>query len=302
MNAEESPQKVWFDGKMVNLADAHISLLTHSLFYGSGVFEGIRCYPTSNGPAVFRLEDHVHHIFHSAKIMGMTPTYSEQEIVAAIINLIKQNRLSECYIRPIFFYGEKMDLLPIDAPIHIAIATWQWGKYLPRETVMVKLSPHIRLSSRSSDMTAKISGNYANSILALLDARKNGFEKALFLDENSYFAEGAGENIFFVKDKTLHTPTTDAILPGITRASIICIATNLGYKVIERNISLDEIPTFTEAFFTGTASEVNAISKINEHIFNNLEEGPVVKKIKSAYQRAVRGEDEQYSSWLSYVK
>jgi branched-chain amino acid aminotransferase len=194
-----------------------------------------------------------------------------------------------------------MDLLPIDTPLHIAIATWQWGKYLPRETVTVKISPYIRMSSHSSDMTAKISGNYANSILALLDAKKSGFEKALFLDENGHFAEGAGENIFFVKEKSLYTPTTDAILPGITRASIIRIATDLGYEVIEKNISPDEISTFTEAFFTGTASEVNAISKIDEHVFNNTEEGPVVKEIKSAYERAIHGEDEKYSSWLNYV-
>lgn len=302
MKTTTLPQKIWFDGIIMNLNDAQIPLLTHSLFYGSGVFEGIRCYSTPKGPAVFRLTDHIHHLFHSAKIMGMTIPYSENEIMIAIINLIRQNNYNECYIRPIIFYGEKMDLLPTDdTPVHVAIATWQWGKYLPRETVTVKVSPYIRMSSSSSDMTAKISGNYANSILALLDAKKSGFEKALFFDENGYFAEGAGENIFFVKDKSLHTPTTDAILPGFTRKSIMRIATNLGYEVIERNISMDEISTFTEAFFTGTASEVNAISKINEYVFNNGEEGPVVKEIKLAYQRAVHGEDEQYSSWLDYV-
>ena len=301
MSIITTSQKVWFDGKIIDLTDAHIPLLTHSLFYGSGVFEGIRCYSTLKGPAVFRLEDHVHHLFHSAEVMGMIPPYSEHDIVAAVIKLIKQNNLKECYIRPILFYGEKMDLLPIDTPLHIAVATWQWGKYLSRETVTVKVSPYIRMSSNSSDMTAKISGNYANSILALLDAKKSSFDKALLLDENGYFAEGAGENIFFVKEKSIHTPTINAILPGITRSSIIRIATDLGYKIIERDISLDEISTFSEAFFTGTAAEVNAISKINEHIFNNTEEGPIVKEIKLAYQRVVHGEDERYFFWLNYV-
>ena len=302
MKAETLSKKIWFDGKVMDLADARIPLLTHSLFYGSGVFEGIRCYFTPKGPAVFRLKDHIHHLFHSAKIMGMTIPYSENDIMIAIINLIKKNNYNECYIRPIIFYGEKMDLLPTDdTPIHFAIATWQWGKYLPRETVTVKVSPYIRMSSNLSDMTAKISGNYANSILALLDAKRDGFEKALFLDENGYIAEGAGENIFFVKDKVLYTPNENAILSGFTRASIMRIANDLGYEVIEKNISIDEIPTFTEAFFTGTASEVNAISKINEYILNNKEEGPIVKEIKLAYQHAVHGEDERYLSWLNYV-
>lgn len=301
MSVATPSQKIWFDGKIINQIDAQIPLLTHSLFYGSAVFEGIRCYSTLKGPAVFRLEDHIHHLFHSAKVMGMVSKYSEQNIVNAVTDLIKENNFKECYIRPIFFYGEKMDLLPIDTPIHIAVATWQWGKYLPRETVTVKVTPYIRMSSRSSDMTAKISGSYANSILALLDSKKSGFDKALFLDENGHFAEGAGENIFFVKEKSIHTPTTDAILPGITRASIIRIANDLGYEVIERHITLDEISTFSEAFFTGTAAEVNAIAQINEHIFNNAEEGPAVKEIKLAYQRVVHGEDERYSSWLNYV-
>lgn len=301
MNATIPSYKIWFDGAIMDPTDVHIPLLTHSLFYGSAVFEGIRCYSSLKGPVIFCLEDHIHHLFHSAEVMGMVSKYSKQDIVNAVTNLIKENNLNECYIRPIFFYGEKMDLLPIGTPVHVAIANWKWGKYLPRETVTVKITPYIRMNSHSTSMTAKISGNYANSILALLDARKSNFDKALFLDEKGYFAEGAGENIFFVKDKSIITPTTNAIIPGITRASIICIATDLGYEVIERNISPDETSTFTEAFFTGTASEVNAISKIDEHIFNNSEEGSTVKKIKAAYQRAVHGEDERYSAWLHYI-
>lgn len=302
MSATASSQKVWFNGVITDLVDARVSLLTHSLFYGSAVFEGIRCYSTSKGPAIFRLEDHVRHLFHSAKIMGMIPPYTEGEIVSAVIDVVKQNNFDQCYIRPIFFYGEKMDLMPSkDTPLHIAIAAWQWGKYLTRETVTVRVSQYIRIHPRSSEVTAKISGNYANSILALLDAKKDDFDKALFLDVNECVTEGAGENIFFVEGKSLHTPTEGAILPGITRASIMQIATNLGYEVVERDIPLTEIPRFSEVFFTGTAAEVNAIGKIDGHVFNNMQEGPAVQEIKSAYQRTVHGEDERYSAWLHLV-
>lgn len=301
MNATQSPQKVWFDGVITDLADARVSLLTHSLFYGSAVFEGIRCYLTPKGPAIFRLKEHVEHLFHSAEVMGMTPSYTKDEIEGAVIDVVKQNHFDQCYIRPIIFYGEKMDLVPIGAPLHHAVAAWQWGKYLARETVTVKVSPHIRMHTRSSEMTAKASGNYANSILALLDAQKDGFDKALLLDLNDCVAEGAGENIFFVEGKSLHTPTEGALIPGITRASVMRIATDLGYEVIERDITLTELTKFSEAFFTGTAAEVNAIGKIDEHIFNGMKEGPVVREIKLAYQRAAHGEDERYSVWLHPV-
>lgn len=301
MSTATFSQKIWFDGVMTDLANARISLLTHSLFFGSAVFEGIRCYPTQKGPAIFRLKEHIHHLFHSARIMGMTSPYTESEIVNAVIEVVKQNDFDQCYIRPIFFYGEKMDLVPLDTPLHVAIVAWQWGKYLPRETVAVKVSPYIRIHPRSSEMTAKISGNYANSILALLDAKKDGFDKALFLDMNDCVTEGAGENIFFVKGKLLCTPTVEAILPGFTRASIIQIATDLGYEVVEKDISISEISNFSEVFFTGTAAEVNAVGKINEHVFNNEQEGPVVREIKSIYQKAVHGEDERYLEWLHCV-
>ena len=286
----------------MDLVDARIPILTHSLFFGSAVFEGIRCYSTPQGPAVFRLDEHIQHLFHSAEIMGMKSPYSETQIVEAVTDVIKQNNYDECYIRPIFFYGEKMDLVPLDTPLHIAVTAWQWGKYLPSDTVSVKVSPYIRIHPRSSEMTAKIAGNYANSILALLDAKEDGFDKTLFLDDHDCLTEGAGENIFCVDGKTLHTPTTAAILPGFTRSSVMQIATDLGYEIIERDISISEISSFEEIFFTGTASEINAIGKIDDHVFNDMQEGPVVQEIKSAYQRAVRGEDERYFDWLHRVQ
>jgi branched-chain amino acid aminotransferase len=296
-----STPKIWLDGAITDLTNGRIPLLTHSLFYGSAVFEGIRCYSTLKGPAVFRLEEHIHHLFHSSKAMGMASLYTEAEIASAVIEVIKQNNFDYCYIRPIFFYGEKMDLVPLGAPLHIAVAAWQWGKYLARETVAVKVTPYIRVHPHSREMTAKIAGNYTNSILALLDAQKRGYEKALFLDENNCVAEGAGENIFFVQEDFLHTPTDRAILPGITRASVMQIATDLGYEIVERDIPFTEISKFSEAFFTGTAAEVNAIGKIDKHIFCNMQEGPTVRKIKLAYQRAVHGEDKRYKRWLHPV-
>ena len=264
---------VWMDGQIIPLANAGVPLLTHSLHYGSAVFEGIRCYQTPKGPAIFRLSDHVTRLFHSAAVMGMRVPFTKTQITKAIKAVVKKNKLEECYIRPIIFYGEKMGLLPTGAPLHSAIAAWPWGKYLAHETVSVKISTLQRLHPKTSLMTAKISGHYFNSILASLEAKKEGFDEALFLDSEDFVAEGPGENVFFVKGKTLTTPTLGAILPGITRASVMKIARDLGYKVVEKRIKPAELKKFSEAFFVGTAAEVNAIGKINKLIFNNNTEG-----------------------------
>jgi branched-chain amino acid aminotransferase len=296
-----STKYAWLDGKMIPLDAAKIPLLTHSLHYGSAVFEGIRCYKTPNGSAVFRLSDHVNRLFHSATVMGMRPTFTKTQIAKAIKNVVKKNKLEECYIRPIFFYGEKMGLLPIGAPLHSAIAVWPWGKYLSKETVTVKISTLKRLHPQTSLMTAKISGHYFNSILASLEAKKAGFDEALFLDSEDFIAEGPGENIFFAKGKTLVTPALGAILPGITRASVIKIARDLGYRVAEKKIKPSDLKKFDEAFFVGTAAEVNAIGKINKVVFNGSAEGINTKLIKEVYRLAVHGEIKKYRSWLAYI-
>ena len=293
---------IWFDGAFIPFKKAKIHLLNHSLHYGSAVFEGIRCYETEKGPAVFRLKDHVSRFFHSAEVMGMKIPYSRKKLTGAVKNLINKNKLKECYIRPIAFYGEKMGLLPIGAPLSVAIAVWPWGKYLEKESVAVKISPFQRIHPKSSEMTTKISGHYYNSIIAALDAKKSGFDEALLLDWKGNIAEGPGENIFFIKEKKIFTPRAGSILPGITRDSVIKIAKNLGFQVIEKNICPGEIRRFDEAFFTGTAVEVNAIGRINKVIIRNGKPGQITNKIKEKYNDAIRGKIAKYKKWLDYVK
>lgn len=293
---------IWINGKIIPFAKAQIHVLNHGLHYGSAAFEGIRCYSTAKGPAVFRLREHIDRLFHSAAVMGMKIAYSKEDIIKAIKELIKKNSLKECYVRPIVYYGEKMGLNPAGAPLNIVIAAWEWAKYLTKDSVSVQISPFMRIHPASSKMTAKLSGHYANSIVASLQAKKKGFDEALLLDYQGNIAEGPGENIFFVKGKTFFTPRKDSILPGITRESIIKIARGLGFKVLEKNIKPKELRKFDEAFFTGTAVEVNAIGKIDKIIFNKEKEGPAAKQIKREYLKIVRGENKKYDSWLDYVK
>lgn len=299
--------KIWVDGKLVERDDANVHILTHSLHYGSAVFEGIRIYKGALGSAVFRLDDHISRFFYSAKIMGMQLVYSEEEIKAAILELLKINNLEEGYIRPIAFYGEKMGLAVIDpsnklgasAPVHVAIAAWPWGKYLEKDLVSAMISKIMRIHPKSSVMGAKISGHYSNSILATTEAKKAGYDEAILLDYKGNIAEGPGENIFFVKGKTIYTPKKEAILPGITRDSVMQIAKDLKYKVIEKDIKPLEIKKFDEAFFTGTAAEISPIGKIEKMKFKKA---PVIgKQIQEIYYKAVRGEIKKYEKWLSVV-
>lgn len=307
---------IWIDGKFVAFGKSQIHLLNHSLHYGSAVFEEIRCYDTEKGPAVFRLTDHIKRLFHSAYVMGMKISYTPNQIIKTIKELIKKNGLSECYIRPIAFYGSKMGLLPEGAPLSVAIAVWPWGKYLKKDAVSIKISNFARIHPKTSFMTAKISGHYANSIMASLEAHSKGFDEALLLDFQGNIAEGPGENIFFVKGRTLFTPKKGTILPGITRGSVMKIARDLGYDIVEKDIKPSEIKNFSEAFFTGTAAEINAIGKIdgksldgsNKFTAGKLEtrksdgkEGPVTAELKNIYLDAVHGKVKKYGGWLEYV-
>lgn len=292
---------VWLDGKFVRGEKAMIPLLTHSLHYGSAVFEGIRFYDTKDGPAVFRLSDHIKRLFYSAKIMGMKIPYTEKEICDITLTLIVKNKITSGYIRPIVFYGSKMGLDPHGAEVRIAIACWSWGKYLDKEVVKVKISPPMRIHPKSSVMGAKISGHYANSILATINAKDKGYDEALLLDYQGNIAEGPGENIFFVKGKTIVTPPADSILPGITRDTIKTLARDLGYRVVEKNIRPNDIKKFGEAFFTGTAAEITAIGKINATKIGTGHEGVVTKNIRESYQRLVHGELSSHTNWLAYV-
>jgi branched-chain amino acid aminotransferase len=291
---------IWMDGKFLPFEKAKIHVLNHSLHYGSAVFEGIRCYKTQNGPAIFRLKDHIDRLFGSAETMGMNIPYSKKEIVLATKRLIGKNKLQECYIRPIVFYGEKMGLSPVGVPIHLVLAAWPWNKYLGHGKVSVHISKYIRIHPKSSVMTSKISGHYANSVVASLEAKKAGADEALLLDFEGNIAEGPGENIFFVNRGSLYTPKTGTILPGITRNSVLEIAKNFGYRIIERKIKPSEINKFEEAFFVGTAAEVSIIGKIGSHVFHK--NSGVAQKIQEAYMDIVHGKVKKYFKWLDYVE
>lgn len=296
----QKADSIWHNGKLISSSRATFHLLNHSLHYGSAVFEGIRCYDTPKGPAIFRLKEHIDRLFHSAETMGMKIPYLKKEIISAVKMVVSKNNLKECYIRPIVFYGEKMGLSPIGAPLHIAIAAWPWGKYLGHDGVSVHISKFIRIHPSSSVMTAKISGHYSNSIIASIEAKKVGADEALLLDFKGNVAEGPGENIFLVKNKTIYTPREGTILPGITRNSIMKIAKDLKYKVIEKDIKPSELKNFDEAFFSGTAAEISTIGRIDKIIFKK--ESVVAKNIQEIYLNSVRGKIKKYEKWLDYVK
>jgi len=298
----EKTKYIWFNGKFVRWQQAKIHILTHALHYGSGVFEGIRCYKTKNGPAVFRLKEHIERLFNSAKFLEMKIPFSKREIQKAILELIKLNKVEECYIRPIVFYGYgKMGLNPKGANIDCAVILWPWGKYL-KDKVKVKISKFIRLHPKSVISSAKVCGYYVNSIFATFDAEKDKFDESILLDYRGFVAEGPGENIFIVKNKKLLTPKLGSILPGITRDSIIRIAKDLKIKVIEKDISVKELKNCDEAFFTGTAAEITPIYQIDEKIINKGEVGEITKILQEKFYQIVHGEDKKYKNWLTYVK
>ncbi len=293
---------IWLNGDIVPYEKSGVSILSHSLHYGSAVFEGIRCYKTEDGPAIFRLKDHIGRLFNSSSVVGMDIPYSREDIISAVIEVVKHNELKECYIRPIIFYGDKMGLLPTDASLHFAIIAWEWDKYFKKESVSVRVSSFKRIHPDSAVLSAKVSGHYSNSIMASLEARASGYDEALFLDHEGCIAEGPGENIFFIKDDVFHTPREGKIFPGITRDSIIFIINNMGFKVEETDIKPEDIEGYDEAFFVGTATEVNSISKIDGHIFGEGGEGPKTEKVRDAYKATVSGRLPAYKHWLDFVK
>ena len=299
----EELKKIWLDGKFVDWQEAKIHILTHTLHYGGGVFEGIRAYLTEKGTAVFRLSQHIKRLFYSAFALEIKIPFSEEELKKAILETLKINELKEGYIRPIVFLGYgKMGLNPTGSPVQVDIAVWPWDAYLgEKETVKVKISKYIRIHPLSTIADAKICGNYVNSILASLEVKNSGFDEALFLDFEGNVAEGPGENIFMVKNKKLFTPPLGTILPGITRDSVIKIAKDLGLLVKEKKISPQEIKEADEVFFTGTAVEICPISQIDDTLINQGRIGKITKMIKEVYQKAVRGKIPKYSKWLTFV-
>ncbi|MEW6001678.1 MAG: branched-chain amino acid transaminase [Nitrospirota bacterium] len=299
-------KKIWMDGKFVDWDDAQVHILTHTLHYGLGVFEGIRCYETEKGPAIFRLDEHIERLFNSAHIFLMDVPYSMVEIKKAIIKTIKVNNIRECYIRPIVYlgYGD-MGLYPKENPVRVSIAVWPWGAYLGdkglKEGIRVKISSFIRNHVNSNMSRGKVCGYYVNSQLAKKEAISSGYDEALLLDTEGYVSEGSGENVFIARRGILKTTPLTSILEGITRNSIIEIANDEGIKIIEERFTRDELYIADEAFFTGTAAEVTPIREVDERPIGNGEPGEITKKLQSIFFKIVKGKEEKYSHWLTKI-
>lgn len=301
----EKVEYIWMDGELVKWDDAQVHLLTHSLHYGLGVFEGVRCYSAKQGPAVFRLSDHIRRLHRSAKIHLISMNYSVEELVDATKEVIRANNLKACYIRPISWlgYGE-MGLNPLNCEVRTAVAVWPWGTYLGEEGVKhgvrVRVSSYRRLEPNIIPPAAKATGQYINSILAKVEAIKSGYDEAIMLNIGGFVTDGSGENVFVVRDGVLTTPpTSSGALEGITRDSIMKIASDLGYEVKVDNVVRADLYLADEAFFTGTAAEVVPIREVDDRIIG--EPGPITKKVQEVFFSAVHGELEAYSGWLEPV-
>ena len=298
--------KIWMDGKLVEWSDAKIHVLTHTLHYGTGVFEGVRAYETSDGPAIFRLEDHTNRLFESAKLIGMQIPYDAKELNDAQSQVVKINNLKNAYIRPMCFYGsEGMGLRADNLKVHAIVAAWDWGSYLGDDKILngikVKVTDFPKRSEKSMLHKAKASGNYLYSMLALKDALNSGFDEALILDIDDNVNEGSGENFFMIINNTIHTPKDATVLNGITRQTVMKIARDLNYRVEETNISVDDVKSSDEAFFTGTAAEVTPIIQVDNVKINDGKPGEITKKIQKIYFDLIRGKVDEYSSWLTQV-
>jgi branched-chain amino acid aminotransferase len=303
----EKVKKIWLDGTFVDWDDANVHILTHTLHYGLGVFEGIRCYKTADErSAIFRLGDHIHRFFDSAHICFMDIPFTEDDISQAAIETLKTNGMREGYIRPIAFIGDgAMGLHPQKNPVRAAVITWPWGAYLGEEGlakgIRVKISSVTRHHVNVSMTKAKICGNYVNSILAKLEVTRAGYDEALMLDTEGYVSEGSGENIFIVTHDLIKTTPLTSILAGITRESVVKIARELGYTVVEDRFSRDEVYTADEAFLTGTAAEVTPIREVDDRKIGEGRTGPITKKIQDAFFDVVRGKNKRFEGWLTYL-
>ncbi|NCO67513.1 MAG: branched chain amino acid aminotransferase [Nitrospirae bacterium CG_4_10_14_0_8_um_filter_41_23] len=299
-------EKIWMDGKFVSWDNATVHILTHTLHYGLGVFEGIRCYETREGTAIFRLNEHIDRLFNSAHIFLMDIPYSKVEIRDAIIKTIRVNKIKECYIRPLVYIGYgAMGLYPKENPINVSIAVWSWGSYLGdkglKDGIRIKTSSFIKNHVNANMARGKVCGYYVNSQLAKKEAISCGYDEALLLDTEGYVSEGSGENIFIVRNGILKTTPLTSILEGITRNSIINIANDEGIKVAEERFTRDELYIADESFFTGTAAEVTPIREADGRAIGNGKPGKITKKLQSIFFDIVRGRNKKYESWLMRV-
>ena len=298
---------IWLDGELVPWQHAKVHVLTHTLHYGMGVFEGVRAYETAKGPAIFRLQDHTDRFFNSAHILNMKLPFTKEQINEAHLSSIRENNLPHAYLRPMAFYGsEGMGLRAHNLKVHVMVAAWEWPSYMSPEAlelgIKVRTSSYTRHHVNITMCKAKANGNYMNSMLALNEALSGGADEALLLDNEGYVAEGSGENVFLVRDGVLYTPELTSCLDGITRKTIIQLAEERGYPVREKRITRDELYIADEAFFTGTAAEVMPIRELDGRIIGEGKRGPITEQLQAVYFDLVRGKlDDNYGDWLTYV-
>jgi len=298
-------EKIWMNGELVDWADARVHVGTHGLHYGTGVFEGIRCYETERGPAVFRLTDHLQRLHDSAQLLYMELAYSVEELRAASFGLIETNGLPECYLRLIAFYGYgELGVSTAGNPVDVVIMSWPWGAYLGDEGlkkgIRVKVSSWKRVGPNTIPHAAKATGIYLNSMLAVTEANRSGYDEAILVTDHGFVADGSGENVFVIKDGTIATPPlSTSILPGITRDTVIQMAQDLGYRVEQRNLIRSELYLADEIFMCGTAAEVTPIREVDDHTIGPP--GPITQELQTAYLDTVRGRSERWAHWLEYA-
>ncbi|MFH1623999.1 MAG: branched-chain amino acid transaminase [Pseudomonadota bacterium] len=303
----EKVKKIWMDGRFVDWDDANIHILSHTVHYGLGAFEGIRCYLCDNGSsAIFRLKEHVDRFFYSAHIGLLTIPFTKEEITNAIIETVKINGLRESYIRPILFIGDgAMGIHPQNNPVRVAIAVWKWGAYLGdeglRNGIRAKTASVTRHHVNSMMTKAKICGNYVNSVLAKREVVQDGYDEAVILDTEGYVCEATGENIFIVVKGDLKTPPLNSVLPGITRDSVISIAVNRGIRVMQERFTRDELYIADEAFFTGTAAEITPIREVDNRTIGDGKPGEITLTLQNNFFDVIRGKEEKYRNWLTYI-
>ena len=297
---------IWYDGKLVPWREATTHVLTYSLHYGVGCFEGVRAYKTPKGTAIFRLHDHTKRLLNSAKILGMKMPYTLEELNEAQLEILRANKLDSAYLRPMVFYGsEGMGLRADNLKTHVIVAAWTWGAYLGAENmergIRVKTSSYSRHYVNSAMCRAKANGQYINSMMALNEVLRDGYDEAIMLDTEGFIAEGSAENIFLVLNGALHTPDLTACLDGVTRRTVVQLAKDFDIPVVERRITRDEILVADEAFFTGTAAEVTPIREVDNRAIGAGKRGPVTEKLQAAYLKLVKGESGTYPEWLSHT-
>ena len=306
MSMADRDGKIWKDGKLVDWRDANLHMLTHSLHYGMAVFEGVRAYKTVDGTAIFRLKEHTQRLYNSAKLFQMAISYHMETLIEAQKEVVRANQLESCYLRPLVWIGsEKMGVSARGNTIHVGIAAWPWGAYLGEDGlkrgIRVKTSSFTRHHVNVSMVRAKASGYYINSILANQEVTAEGYDEALLLDTDGYVSEGAGENVFIIKNGKIYTPDLASCLDGITRDAVLTMARDLGIDVVEKRITRDEVYCADEAFFTGTAAEITPIRELDNRQIGIGSRGPVTEKLQSLFFDVVAGKADQYRHWLTKV-